>query len=239
MTRPGITGIWSPSPWLSRWTSHCYPPGQFVVVVDRHQRRHWSVDHLSNRSTSYSHYVKSYQWLKNWHSTGYPDRRQALQVQCWDWLAQCQYTATRQGWKFEVPGVIGSALRLVGPMSVYCDWARLKLWSASSVSVWQHVKLSVQIRLWDTPAYCWGHWAANKQQQLSSTGFCFCFFLPLIWLGICLNIGQWCDDGWCFCIHLLAYVFILLVFECLGQFFLSTPSISSFAKGNCKGVHSW
>ena len=31
------------------------------------------------------------------------------------------------------------------PVSVYCDWVRWKVWSATSVSVWQHVKLSEQI----------------------------------------------------------------------------------------------
>ena len=45
--------------------------------------------------------VESYQRLKNW----------ALQ-----WLP-CQ-----------APGVIGSALGLVGPVSVYCDWVRWKVW---------------------------------------------------------------------------------------------------------------
>ena len=40
-------------------------------------------------------------------------------------------------------------------MSVYCDWVRWKVWSAASISVWQHVKLSVQIRPWDTLACCW------------------------------------------------------------------------------------
>ena len=40
--------------------------------------------------------VESYQWLKHWHSSGYPARRLALQGQCWDWLARCQYTVT--GW---------------------------------------------------------------------------------------------------------------------------------------------
>ena len=39
-----------------------------------------------------------------------------------------------------------SALGLVGPVSVYCDWVRWKIGSASSISVWQHVKLSEQIR---------------------------------------------------------------------------------------------
>ena len=46
----------------------------------------------------------------------------------------------------QAPGVIGSVLGLVGPASVYCDWARRKVWSATSISVWQHVQLSEQIR---------------------------------------------------------------------------------------------
>ena len=53
------------------------------------------------------------------------------------------------------PGVIGSVLGLVGQVSVYCDWVRWKVWSAASVSVRQHVKLSEQIRPWDTFACCW------------------------------------------------------------------------------------
>ena len=40
--------------------------------------------------------VESYQWLKNWHSSGYPARRLALYSQCWDWSAWCKYTVT--GW---------------------------------------------------------------------------------------------------------------------------------------------
>ena len=46
----------------------------------------------------------------------------------------------------QASGVIGSALALVGPVSVYCDWVRWKVGSATSVSVWQHVNLSEQIR---------------------------------------------------------------------------------------------
>ena len=42
-------------------------------------------------------------------------------------------------------------LGLVGPVSVYCDWVRWKVWSATSISVWQHIKLCEQIRPWDTP----------------------------------------------------------------------------------------
>ena len=47
---------------------------------------------------------------------------------------------------YQPPGVIGSALGLVGPVSVYCDWVRWKVVSATSISVWQHIQLSEQIR---------------------------------------------------------------------------------------------
>ena len=46
----------------------------------------------------------------------------------------------------QASGVIGSALGLVGQASVYCDWVRYKAGSATSISVWQHVNLSEQIR---------------------------------------------------------------------------------------------
>ena len=36
----------------------------------------------------------------------------------------------------QAPGVIGPALGLVGPVSVYCDWVRYKVGSATSISVW-------------------------------------------------------------------------------------------------------
>ena len=45
----------------------------------------------------------------------------------------------------QAPGGIGSVLALVGLVSVYCDWVRWKVGSATSVSVWQHVNLSEQI----------------------------------------------------------------------------------------------
>ena len=59
----------------------------------------------------------------------------------------------------DLPGVIGSVLGLVGLVSVYCDWVRLNVWSATSVC--QHVKLSEQICPWDTLACCW---TLSKQQ---------------------------------------------------------------------------
>ena len=40
--------------------------------------------------------VESYQWRKNWHSSGYPARHLALWGHCWDWLNRCQYTVS--GW---------------------------------------------------------------------------------------------------------------------------------------------
>ena len=47
------------------------------------------------------------------------------------------------------PGIHGlptlSALGLVGPVSVVCDWVRWKVGSAASISVLQHVQLSEQI----------------------------------------------------------------------------------------------
>ena len=73
--------------------------------------------------------VKSYHWLKNWHSSG----------------------------------VIGSVLGLVSPVSVYCDWVKWKVWSATSISEWQHVKLSEQLRPWDTLACFWDVKQASNQ----------------------------------------------------------------------------
>ena len=55
----------------------------------------------------------------------------------------------------QAPDAVGSELGLVGPVSVYCDWVRWKVWSATFISVWQHVNLSEQIRPWDTLACCW------------------------------------------------------------------------------------
>ena len=38
----------------------------------------------------------------------------------------------------QVPGVIGSVLGLLGLVSVYCDLKRWKVYSATSISAWQH-----------------------------------------------------------------------------------------------------
>ena len=67
----------------------------------------------------------------------------------------------------QAPSAVGSVLGLVGPVSVYCDWVRWKVWSATSISVWQHVKLSEQIRPGDTLACCWN--AKQPTNKNSST----------------------------------------------------------------------
>ena len=67
----------------------------------------------------------------------------------------------------EAHGIIGSVLGLVG--SVSCDWVRWKVWSATSISVWQHIKLSEQIRPWDTLACCWDvKQPANKHHKMDA-----------------------------------------------------------------------
>ena len=79
--------------------------------------------------------VKSYQWLKK---VGTP------------------VTSLPGAWHYRVsagtgqPGV--SILWLGEIESLICSFS---VWSAASISVWQHVKLSVQIRPWDTLACCW------------------------------------------------------------------------------------
>ena len=61
-------------------------------------------------------------------------------------------------------------LGLVGPVSVYCDWVNWKVGPATSMSVWQHVKLSEQIRPRDTLACCWDvKQPTNKLYHLSRT----------------------------------------------------------------------
>ena len=44
--------------------------------------------------------------------------------------------ASASGYPARAPGVIGSVLGLVSPVSVYCDWVRWKVGSATSISVW-------------------------------------------------------------------------------------------------------
>ena len=84
---------------------------------------------------------------------------------------------------FRAPGIIGSVLGLVGPVSVYCDWVRWKVGSATSISVLQHVKLSEQIRPWDTLACCWDvKQPTNKLLPLATPNIAPQTFLPSLHL---------------------------------------------------------
>ena len=66
------------------------------------------------------------------------------------------------------PGNTGSAHGLVGQASVYCDWAGQHVSYATSISVWQHVHITEQIRPCDTLACCWDVKQATNQQYRTS-----------------------------------------------------------------------
>ena len=68
----------------------------------------------------------------------------------------------------QAPGVIGSALELFGPVSVSCDWVRWQVWSAASISVWQHIELSEQIRPWGAVACCWDVKQSASNESVSA-----------------------------------------------------------------------
>ena len=98
---------------------------------------------------------------------------------------------------FQAPGIIESALGLVGPVSVYCDWVRWKVGSATSISVWQHIKLSEQIRPWATLACCWNvkQPTNNKQTNLSPSLPSSSLLLPrYLSKGLCCK--QQLAGGW-------------------------------------------
>ena len=64
----------------------------------------------------------------------------------------------------QAPAVTGSVLGLVGSVSVYFGWVRWKVWSATSISMWQHIHLPEQIHPWDTLACCWDVKQTTNQQ---------------------------------------------------------------------------
>ena len=63
--------------------------------------------------------VEAYQTLKKECSCVYANRRLALLSHRWDLSARCRLWLPCQA-----PGDIGSALGLVGSVSIYCDWVR-------------------------------------------------------------------------------------------------------------------
>ena len=92
---------------------------------------------------------------------------------------------------YQWPKNIGSVLGQFCPVSVYCDWVRWKVWSATSISVWQHIKLSEQIRPWDTLACCCDVKQASNQ---STASYCMCKFVCLHGgLDMVKDAFVWCD----------------------------------------------
>ena len=51
------------------------------------------------------------------------------------WVIPVTHKLALQWLLCQTLGIIGSSLGLVDPVSVYCDWVRWKVWSATSVSV--------------------------------------------------------------------------------------------------------
>ena len=74
---------------------------------------------------------------------------------------------------------------------------RYKVWSATSVSVWQHVNLSEQNRPWDTLACCWAVRQPTSFVYISicmsliwcvvSLFNCMCICMSLIWCVLSLS----------------------------------------------------
>ena len=90
-------------PRVEAYLSFCLPfTDHLVGLVDKASASRAEDPGFESRLRWDSSGVESYQWLKNWHSSGYPARRLALQGQRWDWLAWCQYTVTGWGRKFDV-----------------------------------------------------------------------------------------------------------------------------------------
>ena len=81
--------------------------------------------------------VESYQWLKNWHSSGYPARRQALQGQRDDWLARCQYTVTGRGRKFDLQLLSRVAARKTVWADPSLRYTRMLLERSATISQWR------------------------------------------------------------------------------------------------------
>ena len=67
-------------------------------------------------------------------------------------------------------------------MLAYCDWVRWKVWSATSISVWQHVQLPEQVHL---------HVAGMLSKQATNK-LCFCLpTLALLTNTLLAVLGEW------------------------------------------------
>ena len=74
-----------------------------------------------------------------------------------------------------LPGVIGLVLGLVGPVSVYCDWVRSRVGSATSISVcvcvcvWTYLYVCGHVRVYAYVCFVWG-FVGGDANFLSCTG---------------------------------------------------------------------
>ena len=117
-------------------------------------------------------------------------------------------------WRYSV-----SAGSVVGPVSVYCDWVRWKVWSAASISVWQQVKLSEQIRPWDTLANCWEVTQSTKQPANKQTN-APCVYVSCSTLSISLSLRRLSSTAGCSC-QSKPYIVVCLMLSCSRWFPLS------------------
>ena len=78
-----------------------------------------------------------------------------VECQWWNdgWTVKTVVTWRSSAAMTPAPGVIRTLLGLAGPLSVHCDWLEYRVWSATSISVWQHIHLSEQICPWNTQSY--------------------------------------------------------------------------------------
>ena len=112
-----------------------------------------------------------------------------------------------------MPGIIGSVLGLVSLVSVYCDWVRWKVWFATSISVWQYVKLSrfvPEIHSHVAGRFC------NLQTNsvtvcLAPVQMCHCILWHLC-VAVCLAPVQLCP---CCCGSVAVPQFIALCPQCI------------------------
>ena len=99
-------------------------------------------------------------------------------------------------------------------VSVYCDWVRWKVWSATCISVWQHIKLLMQIHAWYTLTCCWdvkqptncSWW--TEQATYSEINYSHSMLFTSLYL-LHSQLAFWGSPSW----------FIWLFSHCTGHFY--------------------
>ena len=108
----------------------------------------WKLSSLDSRRPPWYRHLEMVQGLKFW-----PSHTQDWQIGI---LVANQPDPLR-------PCTKESALGLVDMVSVFCVWIRELVWSSTSVSVWQPIKLLKQLCLWYTLCSLPGHFITKKQ----------------------------------------------------------------------------